>query len=65
MSKRTLTRDPITERQQAYRKLAQSNEAQEALWVALELLNTRGSDIGHKACKVLEKRSEIKKRIPK
>ena len=65
MSKRTITRDPVIERQKAYRQLVQSKEGQEALWDALELLSTNGIDIGSKACKVLEKRSEIKRSIPK
>ena len=65
MSKRVITKDPIVERQKAYKELTRSNEAQKAIWEALELLNTRGIDIGLNARKILEKRSDIKKRIPK
>lgn len=65
MSKRTILRDPQVERRHQYNKLEISGEAQAALWEALELLHTRGLDIGPKARKVLKKRSDVKKRTPK
>lgn len=65
MTKRTIIRDPIKERKKAYTELENSGEAQKALWDALELLTANGVDIGPKACKLLDIRSDIKKRIPK
>jgi len=63
MSKRTLIRDPDAVRKQLYRKM--EPEASSAIWEALELLSKSGIDIGPKACKILDKRLDIKKRIPK
>lgn len=65
MSKRAIIRDAQEERRKAYKKLETSGESPEAIWEALHLLQTRGLDIGPKASKILEKRSQIKKNIPK
>ena len=56
---------PVLERKLEYQKLETSGEAQAALWEALNILWADGVDLGPKASKILDKRSDIKKRIPK
>jgi hypothetical protein len=63
MSKRRLATSYAEQRIKEY--LALAPEQAEAIWEDLELRASRGEPIGDKAKTQLEKRQEIKRRIPK
>ena len=65
MSRRVIDRDPDEERAKEYSKKEKSGEAMEAIWEALDALDAAGIDIGQKAKKYLQDRSDIKSKYPK
>ena len=65
MSKRTIIRDPSEARENCYKKLESTGEAQEALWEALGSLSKQGFKLGIKAEAILVKRAQIKRNCPK
>lgn len=64
MSRRVLKPDPIEKRIEAYKALSE-DERQEAMWEALQTLREHGMRLGPKAEAYLERRSSIKRNIPK
>jgi hypothetical protein len=65
MSHRSIHRDPIKSRRDAYQELEKSGEQQEAIMEAFALLSKQGTQVGAKMAALIEKRTIIKGRNPK
>lgn len=67
MSKRKLAprTDTLEVRKELYIQQINRDVREEALWEALDHLETQGLDLGPKATEVLAKRRRIKEKVPK
>lgn len=63
MSHRSISRDPVKARKQAYEAI--ESEQMEAIMEAFDLLSKQGMPLGGKMAAILAKRSKIKQRNQK